>query len=187
MVLRKIVISLFIGFLIIVLAIGAWVIIRNRASAKAADTLSQYLDTDNRTNLSQETTKSVVSFEYSTEGASLFGIYDKDHKLKYLGVDILGEMGRQIHEYTFANDYLIYSCLDTTYSEPFYMDSQNVKVLCTDYRRYYVYGGQMYDCTNASEVKLVSKAFQNEKFVTLQAFMNTLGGSSSEYCTSFHN
>ena len=95
-----------------------------------------------------ELIKSKVSFEYSTEGANITGFYSDDQKLQYLNVEILGELGKLIHEYTFANNYIVYTQYEIRYDEPFYLAEDKVNIQDITLSKYVIYNNNMYDITN---------------------------------------
>lgn len=115
--------------------------------------------------------KQKTSFDYSTEGATLFGIYDSSNSLQYLKVDILGEMGRKIHEYTFADESIIYSYIEIYYTEPFYINPQKIKINKVNYRNYILYGGKIYSYSMDDNYVIESKELQEEVITNMQNYI----------------
>ncbi len=118
--------------------------------------------------------KTKISFDYSTEGAILTGIYSKSNELQYLDIDLLGEMGRHIYQYTWIEDSIIYCDIKISYEEPFYIDPQNIKIKDTIVKKYMIHSGNMYDTSAGDSIVLVSQEFQDETIAGMQEFIKAL-------------
>jgi len=113
-------------------------------------------------------------FQYSTEGASLIGCYGKDNKIEYLNVDILGDLGKEIYEYTFEEDYIIYVHYEIHYSEPFYLSDGNIKIEKMENHKYVMFQNEMYEITvNDELIRVSEEEFANEK-IKMQDFVNEI-------------
>ena len=138
-----------------------------------SEQINKYLNTNGEPNIKVNNIKSKFSSKYSTEGANFFAIYSDDYELQYFSVDICGEMGKQIHEYTFAKEHMIYSFMEVAYAEPFYMNPDDVKIQQSNYKKYLICNGQMYDCT-FDQMAAVSKEFQEDTISIMVDFVKTL-------------
>lgn len=122
------------------------------------------------TDLSLETN---TSFAHSSEGAQVTGVYSDDHELQYLYVDIYGEMGRAMLEYTFMEDKIIYVRHEVAYEQPFYID-ESLKIQEVNTKRYMINENEMYDITDPENVIKMDEKERLEEQETIQKFIEEL-------------
>lgn len=119
-------------------------------------------------------TKTVTSFAYSTEGAELIGVYSNNGELQYLNVDVLGEMGRKIYEYTFMNDNIIYTDMEIFYAEPFYVSGAETEIKEINYKKYILSDGKMYEVIDDKAMVQVSEELLLETEDIMEDFVREL-------------
>lgn len=118
--------------------------------------------------------KSNLSNKYSTEGASLLGIYSNNNEMEYLSVDIMGEMGRKIYTYTFTEGSTVITCSEDMYMEPFYINPSNVKIKETRHNTYIILDEKVYNYSDSEEIKPVSDKMQDDIIMQMNDFINTM-------------
>lgn len=114
------------------------------------------------------------SFQYSTEGASLVGSYGDNNKIEYLSVDIMGELGREIYEYTFGENYIVLTYYEIHYSEPFYLSDGNIKIEKMENYKYIMLQNEMYEISANDELIKVSEERFAEEKAKMQDYVNKL-------------
>ena len=147
---------------------------KTQDSDKIAKQIQKYFSLSSEAGQVTQTTKSKVSLEYSTEGAYIFAKYTESGKIQYLNVDICSEMGREITEFTYAHDCIIYSVVDIGYTEPFYMNPIKPSISHVDYRRYIIQSGQMYQDIGDSELIVMTEEQLQEILVIMQQYIADL-------------
>jgi len=104
----------------------------------------KYLTRETSAEINRNSIETFVSFDFSTEGASFFVIRDNYDNLAHISVDIFGEMGRETHSYIFAGRLIIYNVLEVAYSEPFFINPNNIPIQSVANRRYLILNGNVY-------------------------------------------
>lgn len=122
----------------------------------------------------QSVIKSKTSNKYSSEGASLLSVYSDNNEMKYLSVDIMGEMGRTIYAYTFTEGSVIITCSEDVYTEPFYINPNKIQIEETRHKMYVILNDKVYDYSNNEEMKLVSEEVQKDMIDQMNDFIDTM-------------
>lgn len=115
-----------------------------------------------------------ASYQYSAEGANLVGGYGIDGEIKYLNVDIFGEMGRRTYEYTFEDDYIIFTYQEIDYSEPFYLSDGEIKIKEISNHKYIMFQQEMYEIVDGADWVDVSWAQLSKEQSRYKDFINEL-------------
>ena len=82
--------------------------------------------------------------DLSSEGAEILAIRDDCGALRYLSVDIFGDMGRISYSYTFTESFIIYSVVEVIYSEPFFINPMNIPIDTINNNRLFIFNGGVY-------------------------------------------
>ena len=106
--------------------------------------IKQYL-TQNINNSNKINIEFLDYHELSSEGSEFFVVRDKEDSLEYLNVRIFGTMGQISHEYIFTDVFIIYSLVEIIYSEPFYINPQEVPIYRVNNHRYIIFNGNVYN------------------------------------------
>lgn len=126
--------------------------------------------TAENTDLLIETNTTLV---HSSEGAQITGVYSDEQELQSLYVDIYGETGRAILEYTFVEDKIIYVHHEIIYEQPFYMD-EDLKIQEVNSKKYIISEKAMYDITDAENVIKMAEKDRLKEQETIQEFIEEL-------------
>jgi len=113
-------------------------------------------------------------FELSTEGASLFIVYDDYGNLEYFAVDIFGEMGRVSHSYTFTEWSIIYSVVEIEYSEPFFINPTHIPISDVYNNRYVIFNGGVYRFIGEGEYMAVYDELRDRIIERLLYFLEII-------------
>lgn len=114
-----------------------------------------------------------TSLAHSSEGAQITGVYSEEHELQSLYVDIYGETGRAILEYTFMVDKIIYVHHEIIYEQPFYMD-EDLKIQEVNSKKYIISEKAMYDITDAENVVKMTEKDRLKEQEAIQEFLEEL-------------
>lgn len=117
--------------------------------------------------------ESKASYEHSSEGAQLTGIYSNDHELQYLCVDIYGVLGSVTLEYTFLEDKIIYVRHEIVYEQPFYIDG-NLKIEEVNRRKYVINEKEMYDISDEDKVIKMDEEDRSKEKERIQNYINEM-------------
>lgn len=151
------------------------VIVLSACNAKGDDSTDTYGEsfsdtTAQNTDLLIETN---TSFAHSSEGAQITGVYSDEHELQSLYVDIYGETGRAILEYTFMEDKIIYVHHEIIYEQPFYTD-ESLKIQEVNSKKYIISEKAMYDITDTENVIKMAEKDRLKEQETIQEFIEEL-------------
>lgn len=114
-----------------------------------------------------------TTLAHSSEGAQITGVYSDEHEMQSLYVDIYGETGRAILEYTFMEDKIIYVHHEIIYEQPFYMD-EDLKIQEVNSKKYIISEKAMYDITDAENVIKMAEKDRLKEQETIQEFIEEL-------------
>lgn len=151
------------------------VIMLTACDAKGNDLADTYkeLSSDMTAQNTDLLTETSTTLAHSSEGAQITGVYSDEHELQSLYVDIYGETGRAILEYTFMEDKIIYAHHEIIYEQPFYMD-EDLKIQEVNSKKYIISEKAMYDITDAENVIKMAEKDRLKEQETIQEFIEEL-------------
>lgn len=114
------------------------------------------------------------NFSMSAEGASFSIVRDESGYIRYLGVDIFGEMGRISHSYTFAEYIIVYNVVKVMYDEPFFVNPTNIPINSVSNSRYIIFGGRVYRYVDKGETLNVDDESAELVIETLKEFLEMI-------------
>lgn len=125
-----------------------------------------------------EVLQHTTSMGHSSEGAGITGTFSEEGEIEYLCVEILGEMGKETKEYTFAEDHIVYSYHRIYYEEPFYLADGEVKIIGVTEGRYLLQEEAVYDITDPENMIELSEKELKQMQEELQIYLEELADIS---------
>jgi len=115
-----------------------------------------------------------IVFDISTQGASFTAVYDDYGNLEYLGIDIFGEMGRITHSYTFTQHFIVYTIIEVSYSEPFFINPMNIPISDVYSSRFVLFNGNVHRFVDEGEYIVVQNELRDSIITELLYFLEII-------------
>ena len=110
-------------------------------------------------------------FGYSTEGGYLQAVI-LNEKMQYIHVCLFGEMGQNWFEYAFGDDRIVISLTTQNYTQPFYVDPENILTESIEKEQYLFMNEKLYNIVKyGSELYEVSEETYDEVINTMSTFI----------------
>ena len=136
--------------------------------------ITRYLIKDSEIGINTRNIDFAFVFDISTEGASFFTVYSDYGNLEYFGIDILGEMGRISHSYTFTEQFIIYSVVEILYNEPFFINPMGIPIRTVYINRYVISNGAVFRFVDEGEHIVVQNEHRDSIINKLIYFLQIL-------------
>jgi len=141
---------------------------------KSESITQRYLTRDNEINKNTLNIELSLVFDISSEGASFFTIFDDSGNLEYFAVDVFGEMGRISHSYTFTEQFIVYSIIEISYSEPFFINPTDIPISEAHNNSYIIFNGGVYRFVDEGEYLIVNNELRDSIIERLIYFLEII-------------